>query len=59
MNLTNGENHEDIEEVFNAMNLPVFKIVMETAPIRHVRTVFDFKISFFVIWEMLVENLMK
>ena len=38
MNLTYIKNPGDIEEFLYEMNLPVFKIVMETAPIRQVRT---------------------
>ena len=41
MNLTDGNDPEDIEEVFYELNLPVLRIVMETAPMGQVRTVFD------------------
>ena len=47
MNLTDGNDPEDIEEVFYELKLPVLRIVMETAPMGQVRTVFDtgYKIS--------------
>ena len=44
MNLTDGTDPEDIEEVFYELNLPVFRIVMETAPFGAVRSVFNYKI---------------
>ena len=47
MNLTDGNNPDDIEEVFYEMNLPVFRIVMETAPMGQVRTVFNTLKTFF------------
>ena len=42
MNLTDGTDPEDIEEVFYELNLPVFRIVMETAPFAAVRSVFNY-----------------
>lgn len=48
MNLTDGNDPEDIEEVFYELNLPVLRIVMETAPMGQVRIVFEtLKIQFF------------
>ena len=47
MNLTDGNDPDDIEEVFYEMNLPVFRIVMETAPMGQVRTVLNTLKTFF------------
>ena len=42
MNLTDGTDPKNIEEVFHELNLPVFRIVMETAPFAAVRSVFNY-----------------